>query len=209
MRKLTIKPNWSVVLLGVSLATLAGIAVQAYQADRRHRDTALALLRDYASFAAFNYNQNLASGLRSAADAALHTFGPLPRGGAFEAATLARVATTGHADCNCRMSNAVGGGNYLYSVANDSLIAGSQPRPGAANDVIAAVLRNAPRLPNASEPVLQRVDANRWLTYRTISRSPSDTILYADSFDQSHLQPVFKQAFCPEVLLPPTLARGL
>jgi signal transduction histidine kinase len=198
--------NWSLGLLGLSLAVLGALALQGYQADRRHRHTALTLLADYSAFAAWSYKERAQSALRATMERSLHQQTRHVRG-PFEFSPLVlRQAVADDADCGCAHPATPAEASYLFSIARDSLLSLD---PDPADAAIARALRARFRaMPRAGQGLLP-LDAQRWLAYAVARRTPEDTILFAVRFHGKDMNEVFQQAFCPDGLLPPSLARGL
>jgi signal transduction histidine kinase len=203
--------NWSLVLLGVSLSALGVLALQAHLADRAHRQTAVAVLKDYARIAAYNYEQVARGRLSSiAATTLMHPGVHLrERFKPGELPSLALMAAREDA-CNCNKPPVEIRGTMLYSLARDSLQLVGAPIPGFEPRELADWLKHDWQASAKKTDVMKPIgNGKQFITYRAWRREATDTLLVGAWFDGRDVRAVFEKAFCPDALLPPALMRGL
>lgn len=204
--------NWSLVLLGVSLSALSILALQAHLADRAHRQTAAAVLTDYARIAAYNYEQIVRGRLSSiAATTLMHPGVHLSRHARSDGLPSLAGLLESEKGCDCNRPPVQVEATLLYSLALDSLQLSGAPLPGFDRQSLGAWLERDYRESKANrEPVLKPIgNGKRFITYKVLRRSQTDTLLIAAWFDGGEMRTVFEKAFCPDGLLPSALTRGM
>jgi len=196
----------------------AGIgAVQAYLAQRSHQAVAEALLRDYASFAAFTYLGQLDAVFYGHLKSTLGPLFPAARGSDDPQACLeAALAAPRKVDpwCDCYPSIA---GTWAVrlslSGSGDTTFAGEPPEdPGLRAIYLEGLARNArtqfkPWSGMAVASVGSGAD-EKLLAYVRVDRAPGDTTLFAVELDRASVGSLMAKPFREASLLPPSVSAG-
>jgi signal transduction histidine kinase len=202
--------NWSMVLLGVSLSALGILTRQAHVADRRHRETAAVVLRDYAKIAVYNYDNILTNNFGSAVrNTLMHPASHLLRHGGTEGLPSLVSLLAIEKDCGCAKLPIHVKGNLLYSLDRDSLQIAGAGLPGYNRAELAAWLVEdyRERYGNREYAIRAMANSNAFLAYKVVP-TQTDTLLLGAWFDGGEVKAFLKQAFCPDGVLPEDLRRG-
>ena len=207
-----IKLNWTAVVLAVIVVTLSAIALQAYSATQKHRATALALLGDYANFAAFNYSQRAETQLQAIVSRLLHPAhldGLRPHFRAFELLPLEQMkAELAKAQCDCMRDALPVAAYFLYSPTLDSVKASpslSAPERSRIRDAV----RGGAGTRTRNEFQLRLLpDSRRMFAYQSIPTLGSVPMTFGVVFAIEALAGELQRTGCLDNLLPPTLAKG-
>jgi signal transduction histidine kinase len=195
------KPNWSIVMLGAALVTLSAITLQAHTANQRHRETALALLGDYADFALFNYKSRMETSLRRVAMDAInpqHNRKLVPVYAEFG------LGTPPEPRCECESLGLPIHGYFIRGPdGNIRLSRGTK----ADVQTLAAVLRG---YKTSKNPVLLPVNQGEsFIAVQPAFEIGRSDLLMGALLDRSAVIKAVSSRDCTKDLLPPSLANGL
>jgi signal transduction histidine kinase len=208
-----IKLNWTAVVLAVSLVTLSAIALQANSANQKHRATALALLGDYANFAAFNYSQRAETQLQAIVSRMLHPAhldGFRPQFRAFELSSMQEIAEgLKKAQCDCMRDALPVTAYFLYSPTLDQVKASPALTAREVSQIRDLVRAGAAGPGNPSEIRLRVLpDSRRMLAYQAVPNLGPVPMSFGVVFETAALAGELQRIGCLDNLLPPTLAKG-
>lgn len=208
-----------VIFLGLSLAVAGFGSFEAWRAERSHRDTVSALLRDYGGYAARGFETEV---VRRMNDGLGAVFATTRNTRAFVdgTATAQCLQTLLEPTCACG-AQALSGAWALHSRLSDDPTAadwaGVLPAPGIRARVLEAVRAHARteyranrvfavlHLPGGPTVAYTRID--RGVTFTRSYEATADTLLWAIEVAPAGLDSVYLAALDNPELLPPALVR--
>jgi signal transduction histidine kinase len=207
--------SWPLLLLLFSLSVMLGTAWKAHQLSRQQRQTAEQLLRDYAAFAAWSYQAQLANALQEVAwqvvnpvmHRNLHYSVRIP-----DAGDLVRYRSQSLRDCRCdsipRPETYFG-----FVLGADTLgMAGTALSSAASTSVVRSLtshLREGGDRPVGRMEVLGPFPAVPSLVaYGLMPTARMDTVVYGFVYDPASLAPTFADLLATGDLLPKAVSRG-
>lgn len=207
--------SWPLVLLVASLAVMLGTAWKAHLLQRQRKQTADQLLHDYAAFAAWTYQRQLAIHLEEfawqvfnpIAHRQLHTNPRMP-----DAASLAGYRTKSLRDCRCD-STTHPASYFSYVLGADTMMVVGAPLPaeaqGAIHRGIAGVVRGGSEVWRARSAILGPLpELPSLIAYQLMPTIFGDTAVYGLVIDRSTLAPTFTRVLSGETLLPDAVSHG-
>lgn len=205
-----------VILLLASVAAAGVGGVQAYDAQRSHQAVAEALLRDYASFAAFTYLNQLDAAFYGYLKSTLGPFLPAARtAGEPEVCLEAALAAPRKVDpwCDCYPSIA-GTWGFHASLSGEGKVvfAGDAPDKAVFAGYLRDLARHArtvykPYFGMAIAPVGSGAD-ERMIAYVRVDRALGDTTVYGLELDREAVRTLLGKPFHEAALLPPSVSNG-
>lgn len=205
-----------VILLLASVAAAGVGGVQAYRAQRSHQVVAEALLRDYASFAAFTYLNQLDATFYGFLKSTLGPLLPAARSsGDPEACLEAALAAPRKVDpwCDCYPSIAGSWGFHAQlSGQGEVVFAGNAPDRKLFEGYLQDLARHArtvykPYFGMAIAPVGSGAD-ERLIAYVRVDRALGDTTVYGLELDPEAVRSLLGKPFEGAALLPPSVSNG-
>ena len=200
------KINWSIVMLGFSLATLSVLTFHTQQATAKHRATALGLLGDYADFAVFNFAGRLQPQLEQLGMHVLEVQHSKEAGVAYEALGLG--LPTGRY-CGCNDVRVEASQFFRYSTGAKTLTATVPLGDAIASDIKQQLelYRDSSRLLGRS--MLRPLESGGHLiAFRGVGRAPYDD-LFGAVIEISAIGGMIDQHTCRTNLLPESVTRGV
>ena len=201
------KINWSIVMLGFSLATLSVLTFHTQQATAKHRATALGLLGDYADFAVFNFGGRIHPELERVAMQAIEPMHSKRAGAAYVQLGLPAAASR---DCGCGDPMVEAESYFLYSPA-DQTVRSTVPL----TDETASRIREQVRLYQDSSRLLRRVvlrrltGLNQMVAFRSVRNGGADPEIFGGIIEASQIANMIETTICRGNLLPESLTRGV
>lgn len=204
------------VFLGLSLVLAVGLAYQAVDAARSHREAAESVLRDYARVAAWEFSRRAEGGLSGAAWPAFEPLRrirpPAPGAPIPSPAVLASAQTDD--SCGC---GTLGPAEYFFrlDLSDGELTVVPDPLERAQADRLTGVLTAEASRDGAALSGHPRIlaDGRRtgadvviWSALR--DRAGAIRAVYGLAAGARALRPVFERLCSEEPLLPPSIARG-
>ena len=200
------KINWSIVMLGFSLATLSVLTFHTQQATAKHRATALGLLGDYADFAVFNFGGRLQPQLELLGMHMLEATHSRQAGAAYEALGL---GTPPGRYCGCNDARVEASTFFRYSMDASTLTAN-----GPLSDAIVSDIKQQLELYRDSSRLLGRsvlrplASGGHLIAFRGAGRAPYDD-LFGAVIEISAIGRLIDQHTCRTSLLPESVTRGV
>lgn len=204
------------VFLGLSLVLAAGLAYQAIDAARSHREAAESVLRDYARVAAWEFARRADGGLSAAAWTAfapLRQLSPPSSGARLPSPAILARSPSGDS-CGC---GTVGPASYYFrlDLSDGELTAVPEPLEPVQGARLADALTAEVGRDEANSSGHPRIladvrgtgaDVVIWSALR--DRTGAIRAIYGLAGDAGALRPVFERLCSEEPLLPSSIARG-
>jgi len=207
--------SWPLLLLLLSLSVMLGTAWKAHQLSRQQRQTAEQLLRDYAAFAAWSYQEQLSNALQEVAwqvvnpvmHRQLHQVANVP-----DAHDLVGYRAQSLRDCRCD-SLTRPDTYFAFVLGADTLGTAGVPLASAASSAVVRSLTHHLRDPGDQPASRMGIigpfpEVPSLVAYSLMPTVRLDTVVYGFVYDRASLAPTFSGLLATGDLLPKAVSRG-